>query len=148
MKFKGLKTIYSLIAISFIFILIDVFLILYRITLYDSILPYVLIAVIPICCILSVLGEIGIPSISFDNNSRTICTAHIRDERRVAKSADGAAKMNLFFSTIYYDEIASVDVNDKILTLTLQSGYQKTLYLTSFTQKQIDCILDNITKVL
>ena len=148
MKFKGLKSIYSLIVISVVFILIDVFLIFNRIAPYNSILPYMLVAMIPICCILSVLGEIGIPSVSFDNNSRTICTAHIRDERSAAKSADGAAKMSLFFSTIYYDEIASVDVNNKILTITLQSEYKKTLYLTSFTQKQIDCIVDNITKLL
>ncbi|MBQ9746799.1 MAG: hypothetical protein IJW21_08260 [Clostridia bacterium] len=146
MKFKGLKAIYSLIIISVIFILIDAFLIFYLNS--DLILLYTLIAVIPICCILSVFGEIGIPAISFDNNSRTICTYHIKDERRAARSADSTAKKELFFSTIYYDEIVSVAVNNKILTVTLQSGYPKTLYLTSFTQKQIYRIVDNITKLL
>jgi hypothetical protein len=105
------------------------------------------VAVIPICCILTIVGDIGIPTIVFNNHSKTICTTHIKDERRATNQADYATKMGLLFETIYFDEIVSADVSNKVLTITLQSGYQKVLYLTYFTKKQIYSIANNIKDI-
>ena len=144
MKYRGLKVIYFLIIISIAFIFIDIILIYYRNYIYNSILICILVAVIPICCILTIVGDIGIPTVIFDGHSKTIRTIHIKDERKAANKADYATKMGLLFETIYFDEIVSADVNNKTLTITLQSGYQKVLYLTYFTKKQVYSIANNI----
>jgi hypothetical protein len=147
MKYKGLKAIYYSIITSIAFVLLDIFLIFYNNFIDDLIFLYVLVAIIPICCILTIIGDIGIPMIVFDDNSKTIRTFHIKDERKTTKKSDYATKMRLLFATIYFDEIVSVDVNNKILTVALQSGYKKVLYMTSFTKKQILCIAKKIADI-
>lgn len=143
MKTSAFKYNLFIIILSIIFAILDVFLIFYY--HFDSelfIFLYVIIAVVPLCGIISICTGMS-PSIIISKETKTIETLSIPDERyKINKIPRNAATI------IHFDEINNCIIEGNKLNIKLRYGRVKTLYLNFFTKSQILKIKKEIDKII
>ena len=143
MKISGLKFKTILIFISIVLFSVDVFLIIkYGFDKQLLVLLYLTIGIIPLCSIVALASGMSIPTVIINNDSKTIKFYFIANE---LYKRDKNLKNQM--GTIPFDEIIGCEIDKNKLIIKLKYDSIKMLYLSSFSEKQINNIKNAIDSI-
>ncbi|MBR2616880.1 MAG: hypothetical protein IKC56_01415 [Clostridia bacterium] len=143
MKISAFQYIFFVILLSIVFAILDAILIFYYgFSRQFLIFLYVLIGCVPLCGLISLF--VGMyPAIMLNNDSKTIKTLSIPDERyKIKKSLYNTT------ATISFNEINSCEIENKKLIIKLRYGHEKILFLNFFSKSQIAKIKKQIDEII
>lgn len=141
-KYIGLKFNLILLILTIALAVVDIFLMgKYGFDGQLLIFLYVIIGVVPLCSIIALITGIFSPTIIIDNNARKIDAHFISNE--IYKSNHNLRNS---FTIIHFDEIVECVRETNKLIFVMKYNHVKTLYLSSFTEKQIIKIKNEIDK--